>query len=119
METLIKFETAKLAKSKGFFEGFLLYNENGEIWYTHFIGEDERKLFSAVSQSVLRKWLRDEHGIDIEVRPSRIIRTDKAKGYTANILTPREEKWNWDLGGVHPTYEEALELSLTEAIKLI
>ena len=119
METLIKFETAKLAKSKGFFNGFLLYKENGEIWSTCFIGEDERKLFSAVSQSVLRKWLRDEHGIDIEVRPSRVIRSNKAIGYTTNILTPKEEKWNWDLGGVHTTYEEALEVSLTEAIKLL
>lgn len=94
MQTLIKSETENLAKSKGFFNGI-------------------------VPQCVLTKWLREKQGIDIEISPNRVIRTDKANGYTATIYSPNEEKFSWDLGGIHKNYEDAVEVSLFEALKLI
>ncbi len=119
METLIKFETSKLAKEKGFFQGNLLYKEDGEIWKTDYIGEDERRLFSATSQSTLQKYLRENHFIDIEIKPKRVVRSSKSEGYLIHIMTPKKEAFPWDLGNIHATYEDALEVALYESLKLI
>jgi hypothetical protein len=119
METIIKFQTAKTAKQKGFFDGFLLYNQHGQIWRTFFIGDEERKDYSAVSQSVLAKWLREKHNIDIWVRPDRVIRGEKANGYTASVLGKNSEFNHCDLGGIHNKYEDAFEIALLKALELI
>ena len=119
METIIKFETAKIAKQKGFFEGFLLYNQEGKMWQTFFIGDEEREQFSAVSQATLSKWLRETHNIDLWVRPDRVIRGEKANGYAASVVGKDNEFFYWDLGGIHNKYEDAFEVALIKALQLI
>jgi hypothetical protein len=119
METIIEFETAKIAKSKGFFKGLLLYNQEGKVWQTYFIGDEERKQFSAASQAALSKWLREEHNIDIWVRPDRVIRGEKANGYTASVVGKDNEYYHWDLGGIHNKYECAFEVALLKALEMI
>lgn len=118
-DRLISFETSVLAKQKGFFEGFLLYRTDGTTWNTFLISDEERKLTSACTQSVLHKWLRECKGIDIDVRCQRVIRSSKAQGYSLTIYTPTTEVFNWNLGGTHDVYEDALEYGLIEALKLI
>jgi len=81
-EQLITFETAKLAKEKGFDK------KSGRAWYTDttLAGHDPTKLqeslgmlhywnadsniYEACTQSLLQKWLREKHGIFIFVEPT-------------------------------------------------
>jgi len=71
------------------------------------------------TQTALHKWVREVHHIDVDVSTCRVIRSEKIDGYTCSIYTPREEKFHWDLGGIHEKYEDALEIGLLEALKLI
>ena len=77
--------------------------------------------FSAPTQSLLQKWLREEHKFHVEVfiNDSSI---NKLEEYTYNISLPRikedEVNWKYDLT-ICNTYEEALETALYQALKLI
>ena len=102
-EQLISFETAKLAKEKRFDLTKLGYKEeNGEIIDT----------YSTTTQSLLQKWLREEHKIHIVIMPC-IIPSNEVKYY---IFTG---KLKWDWAELFDTYEEALEVGLQEALKLV
>jgi hypothetical protein len=131
-DALILFETAKLAKEKGFnykvtnhFRDGANYNkelinagsaynmnssEEQELWNTN--------LYSAPTQSLLQKWLREVHKIKILV-------THSPSGmYNFEIY-----KWNFDnakgiwerIGHIthYETYEQAFEEGLKEALTLI
>lgn len=121
-EQLITFETAKLAKEKGFDikvetfymgdseENFLHNAGKKDNWNNHKCLLNESELsndYSAPTQSLLQKWLREEHGIDVYCMP---VGDDSYKWYN-NIASH-----NPVLTG---TYEEALEVGLQEALKLI
>ena len=124
-DTRIKFETAKLAKEKGFtqetnrFE-IPYYNYKGEFkgdvsdWRVrkYIRGEDTSNIefVSAPTQSLLSKWLREKHNIHLIAYKN--INID---GYDWCFITT---------DGItninsYKTYEEAYEIGLQEALKLI
>ena len=99
-DTRINFETAKLAKEKG------CNLENCTCGgYPDCICYDKR-----ISQSLLAKWLREEHNIHlIAYKNINIDGYDWCYITTDGITNINSYK----------TYEEALELGLIEALKLI
>ena len=109
IEQLVKFETAKLAKEKGFNWMVIGYN-----WYDY-TGTSEygfecinHNKISAPTQSLLQKWLREMYGIHIGVTYM-----SQTKTYSCS-LTMRSMGWSG-----FKTFEEALEKVLQEALKLI
>lgn len=102
-DTIISFETAKLAKEKGF-----KYK-----WGVDFDGYDDSLYIDCPTQSLLQKWLREEHNIHIDMYRNAIgfqCNLDKAGcGTHIRKVTDCEEY----------TYEQALEQGLQEALKLI
>ena len=138
-ETLISFETAKLAKEKGF-GGKGLTTPNGYFRESNlcnipcnnksdFCGKDE---FSAPTQSLLQKWLREEHKLEVHVsfNPDWDFKKDsneclcKNNGYRVDWgfvgIWKTYEKNAYPLERKNiKTYEEALELGLLESLKLI
>ena len=116
-DTLITFETAKLAKKKGFKEGSRKgYLPNGEIGISHYASlchndkEDYPTKYAAPTQSLLAKWLREENNIHlIAYKNINIDGYDWCYITTDGITNINSYK----------TYEEALEDGLQAALKLI
>ena len=143
-EQLVLYETAKLAKEKGFdWKVSLHYESNGN----RFIDKVEcnfnnvELICSAPTQSLLQKWLREVHNIHIEVLPR----------YQPKKLNTEEVLYSWAISckpfdkydghndvlnhwiGIHngapyiedifyhvvKTYEEALEIGLYQALLLL
>ena len=124
-DTRINFETAKLAKEKGFPQEtnrleIPYYNYKGEFkgdvsdWRVrkYIRGEDTSNIefVSAPTQSMLAKWLREQHNIHLIAYKN--INID---GYDWCFITT---------DGItninsYKTYEEAYEIGLQEALKLI
>ena len=116
-EQLISFETAKLAKEKGFglnsYTGFVFDEDKTELNLAFY---DMENKYARPTQSLLQKWLRDKHYILVE-----------STHYTAKYFTFKIYERNSiiniiKLGSVdnlYDTYEEALEKGLQEALKLI
>ncbi len=131
-EKLINFETAKLAKEKGFdllcyasygneiidFENTLEFaekdlfkrNENDDVTDLYSYNTDKCSTRTDVpTQSLLQKWLREKYKIHI--------------GILYSSITLKYDLWIKKLSGSPQysfnTYEEALEKSLQEALKLI
>jgi len=113
-EELISFETAKLAKEKGFdWECRMTAVEDTEHIYG--TGNDNHNQYrnnvSIPTQSLLQKWLREEHNIQVYAW------YDEDAAYQCLF-----EKMNMDIYDKFfhfQTYEEALERGLQEALKLI
>ena len=165
-EQLISFETAKLAKEKGFnllthsyyFEDgefkenslkgtngyygeeyeFNLseFNENwNDKWLTKKTGDrcfgcSKQKgyleTFSAPTQSLLQCWLREVHNIYVESYHDLTSDGTKIQFYTSwGFLQQKDKNGNRNVNGWYDeyndwkTYEEALEIGLQEALKLI
>lgn len=99
-DELISFETAKLAKEKGW---------DGDFVESHKI---------LTTQSLLAKWLREEHNIHTWVIPYTkdgrfdINPLSVPDGYRCNIYPFAKSM-------VYDTYKEALEVGLQGALKLI
>ena len=143
MEQYISFETAKLAKEKGFPQEpnrlrIPYYNYKGVFkgdvtdWLKVYLKKENTSAVESVSaptQSLLQKWLREEHGIHIVVIPTvtsdwtfKTVRVlskidhDVIKGIKSiSELPPYNNVHGYD----YTTYEEALEQGLLEALKLI
>ena len=110
-EQLITFETAKLAKEKGYSKLHCevaykaadkqLYGDRGD--YTD---------YPAPIQSLLQKWLREEHNIHITIT------SISQESWQYHITKPGQR-----LGDNYEedfyTYEESLESGLHQALKLI
>jgi len=121
-EELITFETAKLAKEKEFDWTSKCYHSDGSFQdreylqnYNHsvFIDKDEY-LISAPTQSLLQKWLREVHNIHVFPVIEPLGR--KYRGSTVY----NEKKDNYiESNFYYNSYEEALEIGLQEALKLI
>lgn len=113
-EELISFETAKLAKEKGFDEVCsYLYENSKEIVYTTHKNSGLNKHFdwySAPTQSLLQKWLREVHNILVYVDP----RSHHIFQY--HIITEDDEIIGSDRLN---NWELTLEKGLQEALKLI
>ena len=116
-EKLISFETAKLAKEKGFHissrgEGmgkrvFI----NGELVNTIFSSKDH---IHAPTQSLLQKWLREVHEISIKIDD---YYTNSRVRFDYNVCELGSQEDN--PVGIFETYEEALETGLYQALLLI
>lgn len=126
-DQLISFETAKLAKEKGFDEWCANgYNIHSTV-DKHKLQEIKNKnsgvmYISAPTQSLLQRWLREKHKIYIELQVSEA----KPEAFWCwKIFTHRSIGkgliWiNADSNGIYfNTYEESLEKGLQEALKLI
>lgn len=142
-EELITFETAKLAKEKGFpinDSTITWYEENGEINEVQYPGDEglsdyisikvkneeqslttgknpivsyEDGFYLAPTQSLLQKWLREEQKILVVV-------THKILDYKGNNIKFTTNTTVGIRNGVwYDSYEEALEKGLQEALKLI
>ena len=144
-DTLITFETAKLAKDKGFKEKVIYYYHlHDDLKKPLLINEVEILLknyktpyevrrdwntistefgytenFSAPTQSLLAKWLREEHNIHFEIKPIFDVK-DNLKPYHISVIkNPSGKDFEYEIVGSLDTYEETLEIGLQEALKLI
>lgn len=122
-EELIQFETAKLARNKGYDEKSIYFFREDTKLFSFFgcptcnsnPGNTSDFVCSAPTQSLLQKWLREVHNIHIKIHH-----------FTEQPMD--DEIWK-DCYQVfindiakHPytkTYEKALEKGLFEALKLI
>lgn len=126
-EELVTLETAKLLKEKGFKEDvFTFYEaecvEGDPELFEGYKAENFNVItdcFSAPSQSIAQKWLRETKNLHIEIYRS-------AVGYGYAIVKADNGTWQEDDdsrgpndGGLWDTYEEALEAGIQEALKLI
>ena len=143
-EKLISFETAKLAKEKGFELNSICYYQlysEGQLRYKLFteddenggyVNEDSLNRIAVVTQTLLQKWLREVHNCFIDILPHR-------DGDSKNKQWKNKEDVFWtvdvDYYGknfeieltddsdftqhFNNSYEEALEIGLQEALKLI
>lgn len=120
-EELITFETAKLAKEKGFEQSKwdMAYSENNPLEpITEAMHIRKGQRYSAPTQSLLQRWLREEHEIELYVKIDAILDSRKYSFVTFNCK-------NLDVlhlplhNYVFDTYELALEKGLFEALKLI
>ena len=103
-DTRITFETAKLSKEKGCdLESCTCGG------YPECICYDKR-----ISQSLLAKWLREEHNIIV------LVDYEGIDGYYYKFYSYKEGNKNYDASDKnYNTYEEAYETGLQEALKLI
>lgn len=122
MDQIINFDTAKLAKEKGFdVESESYYDEDGELWYDmDFPSLQSTKIgkyYNVPTQSELQKWLREVYNKHIQIalatnpRKCFIYFVQDDKGVTI--------KWNTDPELIFDTYEEALEVGLQKALEMI
>jgi signal peptidase I len=136
-EEIISFETAKLAKEKGFrvfcdnsyvdIGDKIVFRQSPIINRVHFTKErngnqiyEEEKIYYACTQSLLQKWLREIHNLHIYIDtiPS-FYRTQGSK-YKSSIKVPFEPfKWTTAHYYLGNTYENCLEKALQEGLKLI
>ena len=128
-DTRITFETAKLAKEKGFPQEpnrlkIPYYNYKGEFkgdvsdWrirkYIRGENTSDIEFVSAPTQSLLAKWLREEHNIIV------LVDYEGIDGYYYKFYSYKEGNKNYDASDKnYNTYEEAYEIGLQEALKLI
>ena len=126
-EQIISLETAKLANNKGFnAECDYFYNRgsNYKLQNDSIIRTGDDLIYEAPTQSLLQRWLRELHGVDIHItrnKPSyreyrvEIYKVDDTRTYIHFQINEEKSngcKWFDD-------YEEALETALLEALKLI
>jgi len=106
-ESLITFETAKLAQEKGY--------KNHDCKQYDTLGLSAVKGFvmnptAAPTQSLLQKWLREVHDIDITILPyGQIV-------YRCNLY---KNKVFIKAFGLNDNHDELLEFALKESLKLI
>jgi len=134
---LVTFETAKLAKEKGFNLGCQdCFDASGSSYsygwcerlddffkdQDFFNSEIEdlqfsEKYFTRPYQSQLQKWLREKHFIYVSVIPSYVGNDSKKRLYFELSFGSKIRQVTGS--GYKETYEEALEEGLIQALKLI
>lgn len=118
-ETLVTIETAILAKEKGFnwicdngwIKG-MFTNGIDKLYHSECYFDNSGIHISAPTQSLLQKWLREEHYIHITIT------SISQESWQYHITKPGDTldvNWNED----YESFEEALEDGLLEALKLI
>jgi len=119
-EQKVMFEIAKLAKEKGFDDYYRdCYDQQGIIIPLFRQAALIETVFcSAPTQSLLQRWLREVHNI--------YVNSDYYQGYPEvrfyydiKILIDDNYNGNQDSDDAIYTYEQAMELGLQEALKLI
>lgn len=110
-ETLIKDYTKKLANDKGF-------DINQYIIYSYKNGTEESES-KGISQSLIQKWLRDNHNIHINV--SQVFNASR-QIYSVKVNKVADfglYNSNFIKCGKYNDYEEALEIGINSALSLI
>lgn len=128
-ETLISFETAKLAKEKGLkgFKTYKFYYKDGiaynstskQCWNTWEWTQGIR--WTVITQSLLQKWLREKHDIQVEVSLP-LNRNWNVDGYFINSKKGKAGEFNkvlFDDLKDFDTYEQALEIGLKRALETL
>lgn len=137
-EIVVNYETAKLAQEKKFDLTVRAYynvpvNSNKEPWLEdqddpdnyndnifqqpRFVDSEigaEYTFTSAPTQALLQKWLREVHNIDFIIKP--YYDSVNGKTYTADPISP---PLGFSRISRQKSYEDALEIGLQEALKLI
>jgi hypothetical protein len=133
-EELITYETAKLVKEKGFnwecyakwdymgafisnrLKDFVVAPNNSVTAKVLFTIDDCRNDYLAPTQSLLQRWLREEHNIIIVALPYTVSVKISMHSYIWMIykISASTKKYQ-----PFSTYEEALEQGLLKALKLI
>lgn len=118
-DTLINFETAKLAKEKGFTDDISGYYDEKGILQKHF--GLIRAFCKAPTQSLLQKWLREVHKINVSSDLWDYLGEKQLCTYQYNILKidPNSDYIKSHKPKPGTSYEEALETGLQKALKLI
>ena len=133
-DKLIEFETAKLAKEKGFDEycdiswrtisSKMDANKRNSLGDTYTAGSGAGPIgvtiFTSIyapTQSLLQHWLREVHDLDVYVIPN----GSRDKSINKRLYHPQiwvKDKYQTELHSKY-SYEDALEKGLQEALKLI
>ena len=110
----ITFETAKLAKEKGFeLDKYLsIDDENPKNLNSNYNPRDYQPWYFDLTQSLLQKWLREVHNIHITV-------TSISQESWQSHITRKGERLGKSYTEDADTYEEALEQGLLEGLNLI
>lgn len=124
-DTLISYETAVIAKDKGF---DIPITQSGQVYCTelkeimtivdsnavrNWNDSKFTNICSAPTQSLLQRWLREIHNIIVSVD----IQDDRTYFISLTAISPNSTGDN--IWGNYKTYEEALENGLKEALELI
>lgn len=107
---IVKFETAKALKEAGFdLECELNYCLESYKLYRFRLGIIRN--VCAPTQALVQKWLREKHNMILTIDYGPLSQKYSYEIYHNNI----------DMGGeyINGTYEEALEMGISEAVKLI
>ena len=126
----ITFETAKLAKEKGFeLDKYLsIDDENPKNLNSNYNPRDYQPWYFDLTQSLLQKWLREVHKINVESNYLPNVEKYKCLFIPMTLKKPSEystpgtaftSRFNYLGKENYNTYEEALEIGLQEALKLI
>jgi hypothetical protein len=133
-DEIVSFEVAKLAKEKGFdLACYDCFNSRGHsysngwcerlddffedgIFYNSIVESKQmaEEYFVAPTQSLLQRWLREEHNTHITVDCKN---TKHSKGMFSIYVGNNNETVHTYFG--HVSYEEALEKGLLQALKFI
>jgi hypothetical protein len=122
-EPLITFETAKLAKEKGFdVDTLYYYLDNGTLWGVGYVQSNSEfnNDSNAPTQSLLQKWILEKHGYFVTVELAYL----QWGKYSATVQKKSEEgsvlaTTVLDGFTVYDNPEKALEEGLRETLKLI
>lgn len=127
-EQLISFETAKLAKKKGFNIGInRCYDPKDKDIKIYDDWCEERlksvdprvkRLIEAPTQSLLQKWLRDVHKIKVILYYHNYHNHGGENGFMWNMIVLNKYD-TMIASNYYDKYEEALEIGLQEALRLI
>lgn len=122
-EELVTLETAKLLKEKGFNEYCkdIIREDNGRMMQSVFRTNKDlpKGAYSRPTQSIAAKWIRETKNLHISIIRNAcgygydICRSDNGTHITYGIFDGPNDGGQWD------TYEEALEVGIQEALKLI
>ena len=121
-EQLISFETAKLAKEKEFPQSRKAKGKFRDDGSTENLGiggamvDTCKEWYERPTQSLLAKWLREEYNIHVT---SQIGNLDFINTYHYEIRHIDKNKFTCKVKVNYKTYEEAYEIGLQEALKLI
>jgi hypothetical protein len=116
-ERLITFETAKLAKEKNYYNG-----EEGDCYRQDSVFFDNFLIcnyYPAPTQSLLQKWLRENHNIHIIVHPHFDNFGEHSGWECIKVESLIDSNINTIIRSGHETYEDALECGLLNALSLI
>lgn len=106
MDQLISLKTAKLAKKKGYID---------DIWNS----SSGTIKFNSTTQTTLSRWLREKHGIHVVVYRDILNKGWYVSPYVKNIFTDENKLLPDFNNNSYPTYEEAFEVALYQALNLM